>query len=131
MATRKEHLAKYDLFWKLAQEKYRQGATPFLCMNLIMYTVGHLIEALLAEEGRHPSSPPRGVPHGDRETLLRKVLIGRGRLEEMWADRYAELVARRDTFIDGGMQDRAFVQGYMKLAEPFIQRLQGLALSRR
>jgi hypothetical protein len=130
MATRKDHLVKHELFWKLAQEKYRQGATPFLCMNLIMYTVGHLIEALLAEEGRHPSSPPRGVPHGDRETLLRKVLIGRGRLEEMWAERYAELVARRDTFIDGGMQDRAFVQEYMKLAEPFIQRLQKLALSR-
>jgi hypothetical protein len=129
MATRKDHLAKYELFWKLAQEKCRQGATPFLCMNLIMYTVGHLIEALLAEEGRHPSSPPRGVPHGDRETLLRKVLIGKGRLEGMWADRYAELVARRDTFIDGGMQDRAFVQEYMKLAKPFIQRLQALVLS--
>jgi hypothetical protein len=131
MASRKDHLAKYDLFWKLAQEKSRQGATPFLCMNLIMYTVGHLIEALLAEEGRHPSSPPRGVPHGDRETLLRKVLVGRGRLEEMWADRYAELVAPRDTFIDGGMQDRAFVEEYMQLAEPFIKRLQGLAVSQR
>ena len=83
----------------------------------------------MADEGRHPSSPPRGVPHGDREALLRKVLVGTGRLEKMWADRYAELVSRRDTFIDGGMQDRAFVEEYMILAEPFIRRLQELALS--
>ena|SRR5271166_5868356 len=126
MATRKDHIAKYELFWKLAQQKYLEGATPFLCMNLIMYTVGHLIEAALAEDGRHPSSPPRGVPHSDREGLLRKFLIGRGRLEETWADRYVELVSRRDTFIDGGIQDRAFVERYMELAAPFIKRLQVL-----
>jgi hypothetical protein len=127
MATREEHICKYRLFWNLAQKKYSEQATPFLCMNLIMYTVGHLIEALLAEEGRHPSSPPRGVPHADRDALLRKVLIGKGRLEEKWADCYAELVARRDTFIDGGLQDRAFVERYMALARPFIERLQALA----
>ena len=127
MARREDHIVKYKLFWKLAQEKYRQGATPFICMNLIMYTVGHLIEALLAEEGRHPSSPPRGVPHADREVLLCRRLIGGGRLEEVWADRYAELVSRRDTFIDGGVQDRAFVEQYMSLARPFIERLQTLA----
>jgi hypothetical protein len=128
MATREEHIGKYELFWSLAQKHYREGTTPFLCMNLIMYTVGHLIEALLAEEGRHPSSPLRGVPHADRETLLRKVLIAKGRLEEPWADCYAELVSRRDTFIDGGTQDRAFVERYMTLAQPFIERLQTLAV---
>jgi hypothetical protein len=127
MATREDHIAKYELFWKLARQKHREGATPFLCMNLIMYTVGHLIEATLAEEGRHPSSPMRGVPHADREVLLRKVLVGKGRLEEAWADRYGELVSRRDTFIDGGVQDRAFVEEYMELAAPFIKRLQVLA----
>jgi hypothetical protein len=127
MATREQHIGKYRLFWELAQNKYRDGATPFLCVNLIMYTVGHLIEALLAEEGRHPSSPPRGVPHADREALLRKILVARGRLEEHWAGCYAELVARRDTFIDGGVQDRAFVEKYLALARPFIRRLEALA----
>ena len=127
MATREEHIRKYKLFWELAQKKYREAATPFLCMNLIMYTVGHLIEALLAEEGRHPSSPPRGVPHADREALLRKVMIRKGRLEETWAGCYSELVSRRDTFIDGGVQDRKFVEGYMALARPFIERLETLA----
>jgi hypothetical protein len=67
------------------------------------------------------------VPHADRDALLRKVLIGRGRLEQKWADCYAELVARRDTFVDGGLQDRAFVERYMALARPFIERLQALA----
>jgi hypothetical protein len=124
MARREEHLSKADIFWNLAQTKVRKEATPFLCMNLIMYTVGHLIEALLAEHGRHPSSPPRGVPHGDRDVLLRKVLIGNGRLEPEWGDRYSELVARRDTFIDGGTQDRVFVESYMALARPFIARMQ-------
>jgi hypothetical protein len=126
MSRREDHLTKAEMFWSLAQEKYRQEATPFLCMNLIMYTVGHLIEALLAEAGRHPSSPPRGVPHADRESLLRKSLIASGRLEDSWADCYVDLVAQRDTFIDGGLQDRAFVDRYMELARPFIKRLQML-----
>jgi uncharacterized protein (UPF0332 family) len=130
MATREQHIRKYRLFWELAQKKYREAATPFLCMNLIMYSVGHLIEALLAEEGRHPSSPPRGVPHADREALLRKVLVAKGRLEETWVECYSELVAQRDTFIDGGVQDRAFVERYMTLARPFIQRLQTLVEQR-
>lgn len=127
MAKRSEHLAKAELFWDLAGKKYEAGATPFLCMNLIMYTVGHLIEALLAEAGRHPSSPPRGVPHADRYALLRSCLIGRGRLEERWADCYGELVSQRDTFIDGGLQDRAFVERYMRLARPFVECLQQIA----
>ncbi len=131
MAQREEHVSKADLFWHLAEEKFRAGATPFLCMNLIMYTVGHLIEAALAEYGRHPSSPPRGVPHADRDTLLRKVLIGNGRIEPEWGDRYAELVARRDTFIDGGTQDRAFVESYMALAQPFVARLKTLQSTAR
>jgi hypothetical protein len=126
MARREDHLTKSKMFWALAQEKYQNGATPFLCMNLIMYTVGHLIEASLAEFGRHPSSPPRGVPHGDRDALLRKVLIGNGRLEPEWGERYAELVSRRDTFIDGGVQDRAFLESYMALARPLVERLQML-----
>lgn len=126
MARREDHIAKSKMFWTLAEDKYRQGATPFICMNLIMYTVGHLIEALLAEAGRHPSSPPRGVPHGDREALLRKCLIASGRLDAVWAERYVELVAQRDTFIDGGVQDRAFVERYMALARPFIERLHTL-----
>jgi hypothetical protein len=119
------------MFWRLAEQKFRSGATPFLCMNLIMYTVGHLIEAALADYGRHPSSPPRGVPHADRDTLLRKVLIGNGRLEPEWGDQYAELVAQRDTFIDGGIQDRAFVERYMGLARPFVARLQTLQSAAR
>lgn len=126
MAQKEDHLSKAEMFWRLAEDKFRASATPFLCMNLIMYTVGHLIEASLAEYGRHPSSPPRGVPHADRNALLREVLIGNGRLEAEWGDRYAELVARRDTFIDGGTQDRAFVESYMALARPFIARLKTL-----
>jgi hypothetical protein len=124
MARREDHMAKAGLFWSLAQEKLRSEATPFLCMNLIMYTVGHLIEALLAEVGRHPSSPPRGVPHGDRGALLRTCLVGKNRLDPSWADCYAEIVNQRDTFIDGGVQDRTFIEGYMALARPFIEHLQ-------
>mgnify|MGYP001123175783 CR=1 FL=1 len=129
MATEDQHYRKSELFWKLAQERYHERATPFLCMNLIMYTVGHLIEALLAVEGRHPGSPVRGVPHADRGVLLRKHLVREGKLSEENAERYGELVALRDTFIDGGIQDRAFLEKYMRLARPLIQRLQSLARS--
>lgn len=123
MARYAAHMTKAELCWTLAQEQYEKSGTPFICMNLTMYTVGHLVEAMLAREGRHPVSPPRGVPHGDRDMLLRKVLIGRGKLESEWGDRYSELVAQRDTFIDGGNQDRAFIERYMALARPFIDRL--------
>jgi hypothetical protein len=27
MATREEHISKYELFWSLAQKHYREGAT--------------------------------------------------------------------------------------------------------
>lgn len=126
MAQRKQHIEKADLCWKLAQEQYEQKGTPFLCMNLIMYTTGHLIEALLAEQGRHPGSPVRGVPHADRGALMRRHLTGAGKLSDADADCYGELVAQRDTFIDGGIQDRKFVEGYMALAQPLIARLQTL-----
>ena len=127
MAKQTQHAEKANLFWKLAQEQYKQRATPFICMNLIMYTVGHLIESLLAEQGRHPGSPVRGVPHADRGALMRRHLVGEGKLDEANADCYGELVALRDTFIDGGIQDRAFVERYMTLAQPLIDRLQKLA----
>ena len=129
MATRAQHVTKSELFWKLAQEKYQEQATPFLCMNMIMYTLGHLIEAMLAEKGRHPGSPVRGVPHGDRGVLLRKYLISESKLSNADAECYADLVADRDTFIDGGVQDRAFVEQYMARAKPLIQRLHNLTQS--
>ncbi len=115
------------MFWRLAQDHYEKGTTPFLCMNLIMYTVGHLIEGLLAARGRHPGAPVRGVPHADRGALLRKHLVGDGLLTEADADRYGEMVVLRDTFIDGGTQDRAFIESYMALARPLIDRLQSVA----
>ena len=126
MATQSQHYEKAKMFWKLAQEHYRQQTTPFICMNLLMYTAGHLIEALLAAQGRHPGSPVRGVPHGDRGALMRKHLVGKDMLSEADADCYGEMVAQRDTFIDGGIQDRAFIEKYMALAQPLILRLQTL-----
>lgn len=127
MATQKQHAKKSEAFWKLAQAHYEQRSTPFICMNLLMYTIGHLIEGLLAKESRHPGSPVRGVPHADRGVLLRKHLVGDGRLTDADADCYAEIVALRDTFIDGGTQDRAFIEAYYALARPFISRLQALS----
>lgn len=127
MATEKQHYQKSEMFWKLAQDHYKRQATPFICMNLVMYTVGHFIEGLLAAQGRHPGSPVRGVPHGDRGALLRKHLIGNGMLTEADADCYGEMVAQRDTFIDGGIQDRAFIEKYMAMAQPLVLRLQTIA----
>jgi len=120
-----QHAAKAEMFWKVAQKRCRQG-TPFLAMNLIMYTVGHLIEALLAREGRHPGSPVRGVPHGDRGALLRACLVRDGGLTDADAACYGKLVADRDTFIDGGIQDRKFLDSYLATARPLIARLQEL-----
>lgn len=126
MATQKQHNEKSEMFWKLAQDHYNRKTTPFICMNLLMYTVGHLVEGLLAAQGRHPGSPVRGVPHGDRGALLRKHLVGKGMLTEADADCYGEMVAQRDTFIDGGVQDRAFIEKYMALSRPLVERLQNL-----
>lgn len=127
MAKQQTHNEKAALCWKLAREQYDAKATPFICMNLIMYTTGHLIEGLLAAQGRHPGSPVRGVPHADRGVLMRKYLVGEGKLDEASADCYGEMVAQRDTFIDGGIQNRAFVERYMALAKPLITRLQSLS----
>lgn len=126
MATQYQHNGKSEMFWELAQDHYKQQTTPFICMNLVMYTVGHLVEGLLAAQGRHPGSPVRGVPHGDRGALFRKHLVGNGMLTEADVDIYGEMVAQRDTFIDGGVQDRAFIEKYMALAQPLISRLQAL-----
>jgi hypothetical protein len=57
---------------------------------------------------------------------MRTYLVGRKRLEPEWAERYADLVSRRDTFIDGGLPTPAFVDNYMDLAEPLVHRLQKL-----
>ena len=126
MATQNQHNKKSEMFWSLAQDHYDRKSTPFICMNLLMYTVGHLVEGLLAAQGRHPGAPVRGVPHGDRGALLRKYLVRDGMLTEADADCYGEMVAQRDTFIDGGVQDRAFIEKYMALSRPLIERLQDL-----
>src|SRR5262245_47112994 len=93
MASQAAHEAKADFCWQLANEYVREKREPFLCMNLIMYSIGHLIETLLAAQLKHPSSPPRGVPHGDREAQMRKHLVGKNVLPGAAADTYAELVA--------------------------------------
>lgn len=126
MARYAQHAEKADMFWRLAQKHCRQEGTPFLGMNLVMYTVGHLVEALLAREGRHPGSPVRGVPHGDRGALLRACLVRDGGLTEADSVCYGKLVADRDTFIDGGIQDRIFLDNYLATAQPLIDRLRKL-----
>lgn len=123
MADRNLHLQKAQLFWGLADKWHRAKRTEFMCINLIMYAVGHLIEAVLAEENRHPTCAARGVPHGDRDLLMHKYLVGNKRMEVAWADTYADLVSRRDTFIVGGLPTRKAVDDYMKLAEPLVHRL--------
>lgn len=123
MAQHHVHLGKAGMFWQMAQKKFAAGVTPFVCINLVMYAVGHYIEALLARQNRHPSSPPRGVPHADREVMLRKYLVARNIVAEKWADVYSELVGRRDTFIEGGVPDRRSVEEYMALAAPLIEYL--------
>lgn len=129
MASQAAHEAKADLCWQLANEYVREKREPFLCMNLIMYSVGHLIETLLAAQLKHPSSPPRGVPHGDREAQMRKHLVGKNVLPGTAADTYAELVAIRDTFVDGGIQTRAFIDHYMRLAQPLVEELKAACKS--
>jgi hypothetical protein len=129
MATLDIHRAKAELCWGLARQYCDEQRHPFLCMNLIMYAVGHWIEAALALQDKHPSAPPRGVPHADRETQMRKHLVGRQWIEAEAADAYAELVATRHTFAEGGIQDRAFVERYLARAEPLVRRLQAVLAS--
>lgn len=126
MAIRSLHLEKAQMFWDLAGNWHRDKRTEFMCINLVMYAVGHLIEAVLAEDNRHPGCAARGVPHGDRDVLMRRYLVGGKRLEAVWADTYSELVSRRDTFIDGGPPTRQAVENYRKLAEPLVVRLKQL-----
>lgn len=126
MAQRHIHVEKAELFWRLAKEWHSAKRSEFLCINFVMYTVGHLIEALLAEEGRHPSSAPRGVPHGDRDILMRKHLVGTKRIDAKWAETYGDLVGRRDTFIEGGLPTREAADAYMRQAEPLVTLLWGL-----
>ena len=126
MATAGVHRRKAELCWALAERFYKEKRHEFLCMNLIMYAVGHWIEAALAAIDKHPGAPPRGVPHADRETQMRKHLVSGQHVEVDAADRYAEMVARRHTFAEGGIQDRAFIERYMELALPLVSRLQAL-----
>ena len=126
MASASVHRQKADLCWTLAERYYAEKRHEFLCMNLIMYAVGHWIEAALAVLDKHPSAPPRGVPHADRETQMRRHLVGGKWLEGQAADRYAEMVARRHTFAEGGIQDRPFIERYMDLARPLVAELRAL-----
>lgn len=123
MAQEQVHLQKAEVFWLLARDSFKRQATPFLCVNFAMYAVGHLVEALLARRGLHPSSQPRGVPHADRGALLKTALVP-DTVPQAWADRYAELVGRRDTFIEGGIPQRLFAEEFMALAQPMVEFLQ-------
>lgn len=123
MAQYDVHVQKAEMFWDLAQRQYAVGGIPFICINLAMYAVGHYVEALLARQHRHPSSPPRGVPHGDREAMLRKYLVTNNVVAANWADSYSELSGRRDTFIDGGIPNRKAAAEYMDLATPLVAYL--------
>lgn len=125
MAQFDVHAQKAEMFWDLAQKHYGRVGLPFITINLAMYAVGHFVEALLARQLRHPSSPARGVPHGDREAMLRKYLVPQNIVGARWADHYSELSARRDTFIDGGAPDRGSAAEYMALAAPLVSYLKG------
>ena len=57
---------------------------------------------------------------------MRRHLVGGKWLEGQAADRYAEMVARRHTFAEGGIQDRPFIERYMDLARPLVAELQAL-----
>ncbi|MGE0278523.1 MAG: hypothetical protein AB7R40_24265 [Nitrospiraceae bacterium] len=125
MAQLDVHVQKAEMFWGLAQKHYGRVGLPFMTINLAMYALGHFVEALLAHQLRHPSSPVRGVPHGDREAMLRKYLVPQNIVAASWADHYSELSARRDTFIDGGIPDRGSAAEYMALAAPLVSYLKG------
>ncbi len=126
MPTVDVHVVKAEQCWALAQQYHAGKREEFLCVNLIVYAVGHWIEAALALQHKHPSAPARGVPHADREVLMRKFLVGAKWIEPEAADTYAELVAMRHTFADDGVQDRAFIEQYVRIAEPLVERLKRL-----
>jgi hypothetical protein len=126
MAIATVHRQKADLCWKLAQQLYAEKRDPFLCMNLIFYTVLHALEEALAVRRKHPAAQPRGVPHADRDVQVRKHLVGKQVLEPEMADIYTELYSIRHTFAEEGIQDQAFIEHYMGLARPLIARLEVL-----
>lgn len=125
MATAAVHQEKADEFWKLAQQLYAERRDEFLCLNLAFYTLAHLIEAGLAIQHKHPTSPPRGVPHADRGAKFRKYWVGNKWVEAEYADTYDELneIRHAYTFADDGIPDRDFMEHFMAIAKPFIERL--------
>lgn len=126
MASYSVHAEKAEMFESLSRKHIASNGNPFLTVNLVMYTVGHLIEALLAKRGRHPGAPARGVPHADRGALMKSVLIAEGLLDNKDAEIYGKLVMDRDTFIEGGIPDQDRLQAYVKTAEPLIATLRNL-----
>jgi hypothetical protein len=126
MPTADVHHRKAELCWKLAKQLYAEGRDEFLCMNLIFYAAAHLIEEALAIHHKHPSAQPRGVPHADREVQLRRHLVGKQLLESDIADLYTELFSIRHTFAEEGIQNRSFIEHYMKLGRPLVERLETL-----
>ncbi len=114
------------MFGSLLRKHMENNGHPFLTINLAMYTVGHLLEALLAQEGRHPGAPVRGVPHADRGVLLKSVLVQRDLLEQADASAYDQLVLDRDTFIEGGIPDHGKLSAYLDNAKPLIAKLRVL-----
>jgi hypothetical protein len=126
MAVPAVHAQKAELCWGLAKQLYSEKRDEFLCMNLIFYTVLHLIEQVLAVQHKHPAAQPRGVPHADREVQMRRHLVGKELLEPKIADLYTELFSIRHTFAEEGIQNRPFIEHYMSLAQPLIEGLQAL-----
>src|SRR5690348_3792772 len=112
------HRRKANMSWELATKLYNERRDEFLCMNLIFYTVLHLLEQVLAVHHKHPAAQPRGVPHADRETQVRRHLVGKQILESEMADIYTEMFSIRHTFAEEGIQTRSFIEHYMKLARP-------------
>nr|WP_309402175.1 hypothetical protein [Aminobacter niigataensis]WMD00116.1 hypothetical protein RAR13_28965 [Aminobacter niigataensis] len=126
MSSQALHLQKADMFNALLDKYAGSNGNPFIAINLAMYTLGHYIEALLAERGRHPGAAMRGVPHADRGALMRSVLVAEGVLAEGDASLYGQLVLDRDTFIDGGIPDQAKLAAYVDTARPLITKLRTL-----
>ena len=124
MADAATHRKKADLAWKLTQKLLRRNALGFLTINQAMYAVGHLLESHLAEMHIHPSAAARGVPHAERGRLSRLFLVPAGILSEAEMSSYDRLFSQRDTFCDGGMEDPAFVQSFVKRSEELVTRLQ-------
>jgi hypothetical protein len=123
MPSAEVHRRKADISWELATKLYDERRDEFLCMNLIFYTALHLLEEVLAIHHKHPAAQPRGVPHADREAQVRRHLVGKQILEPEMADIYTEMFSIRHTFAEEGIQTRSFIEHYMKLARPLIDRL--------